>query len=446
MNIIIAGDGEVGFHLAKMLLSKQHDITIVDPHSDLLEMLESHMDVMTITGNSTSIRILERANISKADLLISVVHDEEVNIVTCILGKKLGAKRTIARVNNTEFIAPHNKKRFKELGIDEMVAPELIAAKEILKLLTQSAATEIIDFSEGRLSLYLLRLNRKASVIGKTLNQIAQENPHLKFRCIAIQREGKTIIPTGDDHFANDDLAYVVTLPNGIDELLKMGGKHKIDIRNVMIIGGGRIGRKTARELEKTVNVKLIEINRERSMSITDSIRNTLIINGDARDVDLLEDEGIQSMDAFIAVTDNSETNVFSCLLAQKYGVPKVIPLIENVDYFDIAKKIGIDTMINKKLITASYITRFTMNAEVSDIKCLSSVDADVLEFIVKENASVTEKPIRQLKLPKGAIIGGIVRNGEGHIAMGDFQILPHDKVVVFALPEAIQKVTTLFN
>jgi len=446
MNIVIAGDGEVGFHLAKMLESEHHEVTIVDPHSELLKMLESHMDVMTIAGDSTSVRVLERANIEKADLLISVVHNEQVNIVTCLLGKKLGAKRTIARVNNVEYLAPHNKVHFKELGIDELVAPERIAAKEILKLLTESAATEIIDFSEGKLSLYLIRLDKKAMVLGKTLTQIAQEYPKLNFRCIAIHRDGKTIIPTGDDHFEQGDLAYVITRPNGISELLKLGGKRKIDIRNVMIIGGGRIGRKTARELEKQVNVKLIDIDKDRSEKLTDSIRNTLIINGDARDVSLLEDEGIRGMDAFIATTDNSETNIFTCLLAQKFGVPKVIPLIENVDYFDISKSIGIDTMINKKLITASHIVRFTMDAEVTDIKCLSSVDADALEFVVKENSPATRKPIRKLKMPKGSIIGGIVRGNEGYIAVGDLQIKAGDKAVVFALPTAVQKVTTLFN
>ncbi len=446
MQIIIAGDGEVGFYLAKMLESENHNITIVDPHSELLKMLESKMDVMTIVGNSTSVRVLERAHIDKADLLISVLHDEQVNIVTCMLGKKLGAKRTIARINNVEYRAPHNVTRFKEMGIDELVAPELIAAREILKLLTESAATEIIEFSEKKLSLYLIKLDKKALVLGKTLNEIAKEYPKLDFRCIAIHRQGNTIIPTGEDHFEEGDLAYVITRPNAISEVLKLGGKRKIDINNVMIIGGGRIGRKTARELEKQVNVKMIEIDKERTDKLVDSIRNTLVINGDVRDVNLLEEEGIRKMDAFVATTDNSETNIFACLLAQKFGVPKVIPLIENVDYIDIAQRIGIDTIINKKLITASYITRFTLDAQVTDIKCLSSVDADALEFIAKGGTPVTRKPIKNLKMPKGAIIGGIVRGEEGYIAVGDFQIKAGDKVVVFALPKAVHKVTALFK
>ncbi|MEA3504318.1 MAG: Trk system potassium transporter TrkA [Bacteroidota bacterium] len=445
MNIVIAGDGEVGFHLAEMLESEDHDITIVDPHSELLEMLSSHTDVMTITGNSTSIKVLEQAKVNKADLLISVVHNEEVNLVTCMLGKQLGAKRTIARINNVEYLTPANEKHFQEMGIDALVCPERIAAKKILKLLSQSTATEIIDFSEGKLSLYLIRLEQNALVIGKTLSQIAQEYPILDFRCIAIYRRGKTIIPSGEDHFEVGDLSYVITKPNGIKNINKLGGKTKIDIKNVMIIGGGRIGRKTARELEKKVNVKLIDIDKERCERLTENIRNTLIINGDSRDVNLLENEGIRNIDAFIAVTNSSETNIFNCLLAKEYGVPKVIPSIENVDYFDISKNIGIDTIINKKLITASYIVRFTLDEKVSEVKCLSGIAAEALEFIVKEKSQATKKPIRKLKIPDGAIIGGIIRGNKSFIATGDLQINANDKVVVFALPKANKKIKTLF-
>jgi len=282
-------------------------------------------------------------------------------------------------------------------------------------------------------------------VLGKTLSQIATEYPNLNFRCIAIYRKGKTIIPSGNDHFEVGDLSYVITKPDGVKNLHKLGGKKKLDIQNVMIIGGGRIGRKTARELEKKVNVKLIDIDKNRCEHLTDNIRNTLIINGDSRDVNLLEDEGIRDMDAFIAVTNNSETNIFNCLLAKEYGVPKVIPSIENVDYFDIAKNIGIDTIINKKLITASYIFRFTLDEKILDIKCLSGIDAEAYEFIVKEKAPATKKPIKKLKIPEGAIIGGIVSNNISYIAIGDTQIKAGDRVVVFALPKANKKVRTLF-
>jgi len=446
MNIVIAGDGEVGFHIAKMLSGEYHNITIVDPHQDLLQMVESHLDLMAITGDSTSIEVLERANVKKADLLISVLHEEHINIVTCALGKKLGAKRSIARINNIEYLQPGNLRLFKEMGIDDLVCPERIAAKEVVKLLSLTAATEIFDFSEGKLSLFLIKLDNKATVINKTLNDVARENPDLKFRAVAIHRGPETIIPKGDDKFLENDLAYVVSKPDGVDELLEMGGKTKLDIKNVMIVGGGRIGRKTARELEKTMNVKIIEIDKERCYSITEMLKNSLVINGDARDVDLLEDEDIVGMDAFIAVTDNTETNIFTCLLAKKYGVKRIIPLVENVNYIDISQNIGVDTVINKKLITASHIAKFTMDAEVTSIKCLSGIDAEVLEFVVKPNSYIAKHAIKEVKIPKGSIIGGIIRGDESYIAVGNFRIKEDDRVVVFSLPEAIHKVEKLFN
>jgi trk system potassium uptake protein TrkA len=446
MNIVIAGDGEVGFHLARLLEAENHDITVIDPHQELLKMLESHADIMTIAGDSTSISVLESANINKVDLLISVVHDEKVNITTCILAKKLGAKSTIARINNTEFLTPGHKELFKSLGIDGMVCPERIAAKETVSLLTQSAATEVFAFSKGKLSLYLLKLDKKAAVLGQSLDDIARKYPNLNFRAVAIKRGSKTIIPKGKDSFQEGDLAYVISKPEGENQLFRLGGKQKVTVKNAMIIGGGRIGRKTARELEKQINIKLLDIDKERCHKLADSIRNTLIINGDARDVDLLEEEGIRSMDAFIAVTDDSETNIFTCLLAKKFGVPKVIPLVENVDYIDIAQNIGIDTIINKKLITASYIVRFTKGVKVTSSKCLHGMDAEVLEFVADADSPITHKPIRKLRIPKGAIIGGIVRGDESFIALGNFQIQEGDKVVVFSLPDAITRVEELFK
>jgi len=446
MNIVIAGDGEVGFHIAEMLSGEYHNITVVDPHQELLKMVESHLDIMAITGNSTSLQVLEQANVRKADLLISVLHDEQINITTCALGKKLGARRTIARINNVEYLLPESRKIFSDLGIDELVCPERIAAQEVVKLLKLTAATEIFDFSEGKLSLFLIKLDENAKVLNKTLNDVAHENPDLKFRAVAIHRGPETIIPKGDDMFLKDDLAYVVTRPDGIDELLQMSGKKKIEIRDVMIVGGGRIGRKTARELEKTMNVKLIETNKERCHALNDMLQRTLILNGDARDVDLLKEEDIMGMDAFIAVTNNTETNIFTCLLARKYGVKRIIPLVENVNYIDISQSIGVETVINKKLITASHIARFTMDAEVTSIKCLSGIDAEVLEFVVKPNCYIARHAIQEVKIPRGSIIGGIIRGEESHIAVGNFRIKENDRVVVFSMPDAIHKVEKLFN
>ena len=446
MNIIIAGDGEVGLHLAKELADENHDITIVDPHEDLLKMVESHTDLMTITGDSTSISVLQRANVKKADLLISVVHDEQINIITAILGKKLGAKKTIARVNSLENLSKENLDIYSSLGIDSLVCPEEIAANEIINLLKQTAATEIFEFSEGALSLFLIKLEENAPALRMSLNDIVKEHPHLNFRAVAIHRNSRTIIPKGDDMFLPNDLSYVITKPEGVEDLLKVSGKTEINIQNIMVVGGGRVGRTACKLLENEVGIKLFEVDKEKCINLTDILEETLVINGDARDIQLLEEEDIRGVDAFIAVTNNSETNILTCLHARKFGVKKTIALVENIDYIDISQNIGIDTIINKKLITASYIVKFTMGSEVTSLKCLSGIDAEAMELVAKPQSSVTKKPIHKLNIPKGAIIGGVVRGNESHIATGDFQIQEGDKVVVFMLPEAISKVDKLFN
>ncbi|MBW7848574.1 MAG: Trk system potassium transporter TrkA [Bacteroidales bacterium] len=446
MNIIIAGDGEVGLHLAESLVNSNHNITIVDPHEDLLKMVESHADLMTINGNSTSISVLQRASVRKADLLISVVHDEHINLMTCILGKKLGAKKVVARVNTMENLSIENRQIYQELGIDALISPEDVAAQEIISLLKQSAATEVFDFSEGRLQLFMIKLEASAPVVDKTLNEIANEYRSLNFRAVAIHRNRKTFIPRGEDRFMANDLAYVITKPEAIDLLLELGGKVEHEIHNVMIVGGGRVGRITAKRLEKEMNIKLLEKDIDRCLTLTDYLENTLVINGDARNIQLLEDEDIRNMDAFISVTNNTETNILTCLHARMSGVKRTIALVENIDYIDIAQNIGIDTIINKKLIAASYMVRFTMGNEVLNLKCLSGIDANAMEMIARPGSAITKKPLNKLTIPEGMIIGGIVRDEKAYIATGNFQVEENDKVVVFVMPNTIYKAEKLFH
>lgn len=446
MNIIIAGDGEVGLHLAESLVNSNHNITIVDPHEDLLKMVESHADLMTINGNSTSISVLQRASVRKADLLISVVHDEHINLMTCILGKKLGAKKVVARVNTMENLSIENRQIYQELGIDALISPEDVAAQEIISLLKQSAATEVFDFSEGRLQLFMIKLEASAPVVDKTLNEIANEYRSLNFRAVAIHRNRKTFIPRGEDRFMANDLAYVITKPEAIDLLLELGGKVEHEIHNVMIVGGGRVGRITAKRLEKEMNIKLLEKDIDRCLTLTDYLENTLVINGDARNIQLLEDEDIRNMDAFISVTNNTETNILTCLHARMSGVKRTIALVGNIDYIDIAQNIGIDTIINKKLIAASYMVRFTMGNEVLNLKCLSGIDANAMEMIARPGSAITKKPLNKLTIPEGMIIGGIVRDEKAYIATGNFQVEENDKVVVFVMPNTIYKAEKLFH
>lgn len=446
MNIIIAGDGEVGFYLAQALVDSNHDITIVDPHEELLKMVEAHTDLMTIVGESNSVGVLKQAHVDKADLVISVLHDEQTNILTAILAKKLGAKSTIARVNTLENISDDNKMIYEELGIDFLISPEDIAGLEVINILNRPEATEIFDLSEGKLSVFLIRLEEGAPVLFKSLTDIASEHDHLDFRAVAIHRGIETFIPDGDTVFLPNDLVYVITKPEAMNELLILGGKKKMEVNNIMLVGGGRVGKVVAKRMENDLNIKLIEYDRERCLSLSDLLDETLIINGDARDITLMKDEGIENVDAFIAVTNSAETNILTCLHAKKFGVKKTIALVENLDYIEISQNIGIDTIINKKKIAASHILKYSMGDEVASLKCLSGINSDIVEIVAMNGSQVTKKPIRDLKMPDGAIIGGIIRGEDSFIALGNFQIEENDKVVVFALPGATQKVERMFN
>lgn len=446
MNIIITGDSEVALHLAELLSGENHNVTLVAPDKEYLKLIESHSDLMTMVGDATSIPVLKNANSRRADLLISAHLDGRINLLTAIIGKQLGIKKCIAKVNEPEYLSDECKEHFKTLGIDYLVSPEKIAAGEIANLLTNTAAAEIFDFSDQKLSLMLVKLDEGAPVIGKTLKEIAGEYSDLNFRAVSIHRRARTIIPRGDDKFQVGDMAYVITKPRGIDHLLELSGNKPFEIHNVMIVGGGAVGTHSAALLEKKFNIKLFEINSDRANELTNELQRTLVINGDARNINLLESEGVSSMDAFVAVTNNSETNILTCLLARRFGVKKTIALVENIDFIEISQSIGIDTIINKKLATASYILRFTMTAEVISTKCLTSIDAEVFEFLAKTGSPITRKPIKKLNFPKQAIIGGFIRDNKGFIAKGDMQIQDGDKVVVFALPDAFHGVDKMFK
>ena len=448
MKIIIAGAGEVGFHLAKLLSFESQDITLIDNNREHLIYADTHLDIRTLKGDATSIAILKDAHVKFADLVIGVTSSEATNITVCVLAKQLGAKRTIARISNTEFLENKEEIGFTQFGIDELISPEALAAKEIALLLNQSAFNDSYEFEDGALTMIGLNLSRTAMFVGKTVKEAASIFPKLHFVPIAIQRFGTqyTLIPRGDTQFKEGDQVYFVTVNNGVDELYKLTGKVRHNIKNIMILGGSKIGKKTARDLcASSFNVKLIESDREKAFDLADELPHALIINSDGRNVELLEEENIHDMDAFIAVTGNSETNIMSCLVAKSKSVKKTIALVENMDYFQLSHSIGIDTLINKKLLAANNIFRYIRKGEVVAMTKLNNMNAELLEFIVKPTSEVRDKRIKDLDFPRSAIIGGIIRNGEGLIALGDFLIRAGDRIVVCCLPRSINKVEKLF-
>lgn len=446
MRIIIAGMGDVGYHLAKQLSSESHDITAVDMDQERLSYTDSMTDILTINGSSTSIRTLKEANVGKSDLLVAVTSSEEVNITTAILGKKLGAKKTIARIANAEYLEPDCSVNFHELGIDFMIYPEELAAIETVNLIMRTAATDVLEFEDGKLSVLGLKLDKNAPVIHKKIIDVANEHQSVDFRIVAIHRNFRTIIPKGTDVFLPNDQVFVITTPAGIEIILKLAGKENIKFENIMILGGGKIGRRVAKQLEDKMRIKLIESNEEKSFELADMLQKTLVIKGDGRDIDLLAQEGIIDMDAFIAVTEDAETNIISCLMAKHLGVTKAIALVDKADYIPLTQTIGLDSLINKKLIAANSISRFIRKGEVVAFATLEGIDAEVMEYIATADSLATKKLVKDLHFPKEAIIGGIIRGSESFITVGETQIKANDKVVVFSLPDAVNKLAKFFN
>ena len=446
MKIIIAGAGEMGSHLAKMLSGNGHDITVIDSDQKLLADVGNLADVITVEGDSTTFAVLRRASVRKCDLFIAVNHEENDNVVAAMLAKQLGARKSIARIDNNEYLEPNTKEMFIEMGIDYLFYPEKVAASEVINLLGHTSTTEYVDFSSGKLSLVVFRLEPASPLVGQPLAGFGDGEAPLSYRTVAISRDGRTIIPRRGELFAEGDMIYVIARQDAVREVMDLSGRSNIRIKNLMILGGSRIAIRIATELQDELNIKLVDYNADKAYRLAEMLDKTLIINEDGRNTEAMLEEGLANMDAFVAVTGRSETNILAAMLAKRMGVKKVIAEVENLNYINLAESIGIDTIINKKLITASNIFRFTMSTDVQAIKCLTGCDAEVLEFIVKPNAPATKSRIRDLGMPDDAIIGGIVRGDKVFIATDNMTIAPYDRVVVFSMPESVARVGLFFN
>ena len=447
MRIVIAGAGEIGTHLAKMLAYEDHQITILDSEKDVLESLEESTDLLTYQASATSTKALKEIIWEKkTDLFIAVTYSEDTNITASMLAKRYGAKKTIARIRNLEFLEPSNIEFFKSQGIDSLISPELIAAREVLSLLHETGTTEYMEFSGGKLTMFVQKLDEKSSLIDRTLEEISLMSKMERYRVVAIKRKEETIIPRGNEKLQNGDMIFVISTKEGVEEIMKASGSESIEATNIMILGGSRIGEHVAEHIQDSANVKLILSDQDQIKQLYDRLNNTLVIEGDGRDVDLLVREGISQMDAFVAVTNNSETNILSCLLAKKMGVKKTIAEVENMDYISLAENSGIDTIINKKIAAASRIFRYTTNLNITQVKYMTGTDAEILEFNVPSGAKITKGTLRSLNFPNGALVAGGTRDGVPFIASGDTIINANDKVVVFTLPVAYEKLKKFFS
>jgi len=447
MKIVIAGAGAIGFHLAKLLEKENQDITLIDNNSEVLEGVANKLDVMTLHGNATSIDILKEAEVSKANLFIAVTTSQETNLLIAILAKQKGAKTTIARVSNPEFLNASQKSYFAKIGIDQIISPNHLASKEIKRLIERASLTDIFDFENGKISVAGFTIDGNSPLIGQPISSIDESQENFEYRGVALLRNHKTIIPKNHTILQKGDHLYLSIISQNVDNVLPFLGRQKKDIKKVMIVGDTTLALDTAKNLQNDYHVTLVVKNKSTAKRFLNSLEKTLIIIGDPGSKDLLEQEGLAHMDAFIAVTPNTEINILSSLLAEDSGVYKTIALVDNEVYTHISQNIGVDTIINKKLIAANNIFRYVRKGHIKAIAQLHGVDAEIIEFEITKENHVTRKTLGELNLRVSSIIiAGVVRGEQSIIPSKDFMLKKGDKVIVFALPESIKHVESYFT
>lgn len=446
MKIVIAGAGAVGTHLSKLLSGEHQNCVLIDDDDERLGTL-SEYDVMTYNASPTSIKALKEAGADKADLFVGVTPEESTNLNACILAHALGAKKTVARIDNYEYLSNENQIFFKNLGVDSMIYPEVLAAIDITNGLKLSWVRQRWDVHNGALILLGVKLRDSAEILNRPLRELC--GPEDPYHIVAIKRDDDTIIPSGMDELRTNDLAYFMTTKEYIPYIRKIVGKeHYTDVKNVIIMGGGKTAVRAALSIPSYMNVKIIEKSSQRCEKLNELLEKeeAMVIHGDGRDLGLLEEEGIKNTQAFVALTGNAETNILACMTAKKLGVRKTIAMVENLDYVSMAESLDIGTIINKKTIAASHIFQMMLEADVDNLRSLMLVDADVAEFTAAEDSKVTKKPVKDLRLPFGTTIGGLVRNGVGMLVNGNSQIQAGDSVMVFCHEQKLNNLEKYFK
>lgn len=453
MKIVIEGAGEIGSHLAKMLRAESNDVTVIDNDMRRLNALNGYADVETVYGAPSSIKSLRDAGVARADLFIAVYPytTQEVNIVGALLAKQLGARKVIARINDEDYLAAENRLLFKELGIELMFYPEKSAADEIVNSLKHISSSDTMDFAHGKLQISLFKIDEESPMVDLRLEEFVRsmtpEETSL-FRIIAITRDEKTIIPKFDTKFQYGDVIFTVSKREGLKSIIKYFGKVEKNVSRVMILGGGAIGEMVARSLAPQIEaVKIIEKDKDRCLALTERLPDSvIIINGDGSNSDFLYEEGIRDYDAFLALTDSDETNVLSCVVARKFGIKRTVAEIENIEYIRLAEEMGVGTVINKKLITAGRIFKFTLSGKARFVKYMSGSNAEIIEYTVAPGSAITKKPLKDLNFPANAIIAGVIRGSDSFIAVGDTRIEDYDRVAIFALPQTLKEIDKFFK
>ncbi len=446
LNILITGAGEIGYQLARRLSEEQYDITIIESDPEKARYVKQHIDAYVITGSGTSQSTLEEANIREMDVIAALTNNDEGNILTCAIAKQYGVETTIARVRNSEFISNDFILRNTQFAPNYYIQPELLAANSIVSLIRQASATDIVKFHDGKIQLVGIRLDRETPILNTPLKELGTRYGNPPIRIIAIKRGQFTIIPRGDDMFIRGDQMFMISSPEYMSDALEYLGKKDTRVENIMIIGGGQIGRFVAQELEKEINIKIIEQNEQKSIELASNLGKSLVLKGDGSDVDLLVSEGLPDMDEFIALTGDDETNIISSIVARHMRVPRTITLLRKQEYLPLTHTIGMDAVVSKEQITVNEVQKIIRSSQVAFYAELPGVDAEITEYIAVKGSRITRKPVMELKFPQNAILGAIIKPDNSLvIPTGTTMIEPADKVIVFSLPKAKASVEKFF-
>ena len=448
MRIIVIGAGEVGFDVARILAQEQHDVVVIDLDAEALADVRGKLDVMALHGNGTSAAVLEEAGIRRADMLIAVTAIDEVNVIACMMADRLGVETTVARVRSDELSRSKSILKATDFGIDLVIHPEESAAAEVTRLIRRASATDVLTFCGERLHLVGMRIDAGAPVIGRTLQEVAVENQNLTFRVMAIGRGIRTILPRGAERIRRGDQIFVLARPKVIPHVARIMGKSDVRIQHVMILGGTQVGARIAAQLSETKSkrVKLVEPDREQARRLAEDLPEVLVLHGDATDIDLLVLEGLGEMDAFVAVTEDEESNLVTCLMAKHLGVQKTVAMLSKGAYIPISQAIGLDAAVSKKLAVSREILRFLRGKHVLSVATIHGLDAEILEIEAAPRARVTRNPLRELAVPDGMLMGAVVHgNGSVEVATGETQIEPGDHAIVFVLPGHIAEAERYF-
>ena len=446
LNIVVIGAGEVGFNLAKALSKEDHDITVIDVSPEKCSRVKNAIDAKVIEGNGASQRILQKVDMQNIDYLLALTRIDEVNFVSCYLAHSLGAKKIICRLRNTEYSHKTAVITPLDFKIDYVVFPEKAAQKEIESLIRQTSAVEIEQFWDEKITLVGINLEESSPLIGRTVDQVLITNPYIPHKLCVIYRDDESFIPHESSIFKKNDFAYFLGKNEDISKIQQMSGKPAIKVKNVMILGAGKIGRLLAKSLQTDYNLRIVEKNEEKAQKYSDKLIDTLMLVGDGLDTDFLESENISDVDCFIAATESEETNILASLVVKHYGVKQVILHINTTSYLKSVRRIGVDSVLSKNIAAVNEVIRIIKSDQQSLPVCrFDEIDIESIEVRVSKISKYIEKKYSITDIPENIALGAIIRNGKISIPDKHTEIQPEDELLLFSKAKNIEIAEDLF-